>query len=359
MSKIFISYRRDDSAGYVGRLYDRLVEHYGSDQIFMDIDAIEPGVDFVDVIEDALSACKVALIIIGKVWTTITEDGQHRRIDNPSDFVRLEVASALQRDIRVIPVLVRDASMPRLEELPGDLHPLLRRNAVQLDDRNFHHDVDRLIETLDRILEPVKSRMPTPAKATPIELPATSKVQNQPISRPSKSVPWVGLFSVILPALFIGGIGGAAFGIAANIANETDNTMWLVVVFALTWSIYGIALAGALRSLSTEKSRKGASSIGWLGYGILGPLASLRILRRASVGWFGILIALGGIVIAIVVGYFPAVAIANSYLEYATYDDSMANLAGFAVWGLTTGVVHSLVNFATLKLFRRVSTHSL
>jgi len=107
MSRIFISYRRDDSGGWAGRLYDRISQHFGRDHVFMDIDTIEPGLDFVEVIEQAVGSCDALLALIGRQWLTLTDDDGQRRLDNPEDFVRLEIAAALVRNIRVIPVLVQ------------------------------------------------------------------------------------------------------------------------------------------------------------------------------------------------------------------------------------------------------------
>jgi formylglycine-generating enzyme required for sulfatase activity len=150
-SGIFVSYRRDDSGGHAGRLYDRLTTHFGEDQIFMDIDQIEPGEDFVQVIEDAVGSCGILLALIGRSWLT-SRDEAGRRLDNPKDFVRLEIAIALNRDIRVIPVLVQGALMPRLPDLPEDLSSLSRRQALELSDLRWRHDVDQLIGTLEKTL---------------------------------------------------------------------------------------------------------------------------------------------------------------------------------------------------------------
>jgi len=106
VSRIFISYRREDSAPYAGRLYDRLGQHFGKDKIFMDIDTIEPGVDFVEDIEQAVGSCDVLIALIGKQWLTISDATGQRRLDNPEDFVRLEIKTALARNIRVIPALL-------------------------------------------------------------------------------------------------------------------------------------------------------------------------------------------------------------------------------------------------------------
>jgi formylglycine-generating enzyme required for sulfatase activity len=150
-SGIFVSYRRDDSSGHAGRLSDRLVEHFGRDRIFMDIDTIEPGEDFVTVIENAVGSCEVLIAIIGRNWLS-SPGGTTGRLDNPNDFVRLEIATALSRDIRVIPVLVQKASMPRPQDLPDDLAKFVRRNAVELTDLRWQSDVDQLISVMERVL---------------------------------------------------------------------------------------------------------------------------------------------------------------------------------------------------------------
>src|SRR4026208_2301415 len=115
-SGIFVSYRRDDSSGHAGRLAGRLVEHFGRNRIFMDIDAIEPGEDFVTVIENAVGSCEILIAIIGRSWLSTSGTGTGR-LDNPNDFVRLEISTALRRNIRVIPVLVQHASMPKEKDL--------------------------------------------------------------------------------------------------------------------------------------------------------------------------------------------------------------------------------------------------
>lgn len=151
-AKIFINYRREDASGYAGRLSEWLSERFGSDRIFMDISAIEPGVDYITAIETEVAACEVVLVIIGRKWLDCAVSGQ-RRLDNPSDFVRLEISSALSRNALVIPVLVDDATMPREQDLPDDLKPLARRHALEISDERWEFDVGRLIDTLEERLE--------------------------------------------------------------------------------------------------------------------------------------------------------------------------------------------------------------
>jgi len=148
-SGIFVSYRREDSAGHAGRLFDKLVQHFGRERIFMDIDTIEPGEDFVTVIENAVGSCDILIAVICRNWNSASSSG---RLDNPNDFVRLEIATALRRDIRVIPVLVQRANMPKPEDLPDDLDKLTRRNAIELSDLRWQTDVEQLISIMERVL---------------------------------------------------------------------------------------------------------------------------------------------------------------------------------------------------------------
>ena len=150
MPRIFISYRREDSIAYAGRLYDRLRPHFGLSEVFMDVDTLRPGVDFVATLEEAVSKCDVLLAVIGRVWLKVTDGNGRPRITNPDDFVRIEIATALTRNINVIPVLVGGASMPRSNELPGDLSRLSRRHALEIPDITFHAAATKLIEAIEK-----------------------------------------------------------------------------------------------------------------------------------------------------------------------------------------------------------------
>jgi hypothetical protein len=150
--RIFISYRRQDSAGYAGRLFDRLSNRFGQSNIFMDIDAIELGVDFVQRIQEAVGSCDVLLAVIGPSWLTVTNTNGQSRLSDPNDFVRVEVLTALQRDIRVIPLLVQGAHMPNEKELPAELTALARRNGMGIEHASFDSDVNLLVTKLEKIL---------------------------------------------------------------------------------------------------------------------------------------------------------------------------------------------------------------
>jgi beta-lactam-binding protein with PASTA domain len=162
LRSIFISYRRNDTEGEAGRLFDDLVSEFGENSVFMDVAAIEAGRDFRKVIDESVSTCGILLAIIGKNWVDVKDDEGHRRLDDPSDFVRLETASALRRDIPVIPVLVRGAKMPRAEELPEDLRDLAYRNCVELTHARWGSDLELLVEGLRRQLKIPKTAPQTP-----------------------------------------------------------------------------------------------------------------------------------------------------------------------------------------------------
>lgn len=147
--KIFLSYRRDDSAGHVGRLTDRLCTWFGRDAIFRDLDSIAPGRDFIIAINEAIDACDAVVAVIGRDWLVEAGADGHRRLDDPDDFVRVEITTALERGVQVIPVLVDRAGMPSPESLPPPLAPFARRNALELSESRWDYDVQRLIKVLD------------------------------------------------------------------------------------------------------------------------------------------------------------------------------------------------------------------
>ena len=166
MRAIFISYRRDDTEGHAGRLFEDLRERFGAGSVFMDVAGIEPGRDFRRVIEQQVSSCGVLLAVIGKNWLGIADAQGRRRLDDPSDFVRLETASALKRDIPVIPVLVHQATMPRAEDLPDDLKELAFRNSVELTHARWGSDVQLLITALMPYVDPAQPSPPAAPTTT-------------------------------------------------------------------------------------------------------------------------------------------------------------------------------------------------
>ena len=153
MRGIFISYRRDDSEGQAGRLFDDLSAHFGRNAVFMDVAGIKKGLDFRRIIDAHVASCGVLLVIIGKRWLSATDSKGRRRLDDVNDFVCLETAAALSRDIPVVPVLVQDAVMPNVQDLPDALKELAFRNGTELTHARWDSDVKLLIEDLRPYLE--------------------------------------------------------------------------------------------------------------------------------------------------------------------------------------------------------------
>ena len=146
---VFISYRRADSAGYAHALASRLIQEFGPNSVFMDVDSLEPGIDFVETIDNSLSSCSVLLALIGNQWLGAKE-GSVPRIKNDNDYVRIELAYALSRDVRVIPILIDEAQMPSEMILPNDLQPLVRRQAIEWSSTRFNFDLDRIIDAVKK-----------------------------------------------------------------------------------------------------------------------------------------------------------------------------------------------------------------
>ena len=152
MSGIYLSYRRMEAGGHAGRLVDYLSRHFGPSSVFRDIDTIRRGEDFSQAIESALNACDVVLVVIGNTWATGTGEDGRCRLDDPKDWVRLEVAAALRRDILVVPVLVEGARLPDPASLPEELRALCQRNACELSDLRWAFDFRELVKDLEQVV---------------------------------------------------------------------------------------------------------------------------------------------------------------------------------------------------------------
>jgi hypothetical protein len=161
--KVFISYRRDDSAGHAGRVHDRLQQEFGRDFLFMDVDSIPLGANFAKVLGEEVAKCDVLLAMIGPGWFDAHDENGNRRLENANDFVRIEVGAALKRGIPVIPILLDGAQVPKASQLPDDLKELALRNGLDVRHASFAEDMQRLIRRL-------KGAPQQPASVTPRRL---------------------------------------------------------------------------------------------------------------------------------------------------------------------------------------------
>jgi hypothetical protein len=157
MPKVFISYRRDDTLPYAGRLCEALMEEFGGDNVFMDIDSISPGRDFAVVLEEAIRSCDVLVVLIGRQWLTISGPTGQRRLDDPADFVRREIIAGLERKITIIPALVQNVPVPRAGELPEAISKLFAHQVCELSDTRWQYDVRRLLRAI-KLSQPLERR---------------------------------------------------------------------------------------------------------------------------------------------------------------------------------------------------------
>ena len=170
--RVFLSYRREDASGHAGRLYDLLAVRYGAERVFMDIDAIPLGSEFGETISRAVASCDVLIALIGRDWLDARDADGHRRLDDPDDFVRREIESALAEGVVVVPASVQGAEIPRADSLPPSLAPLTRRQGFQLSDAGWQDDAGRLIRRLEAVTDeqPADDRAvarPVPARPWP------------------------------------------------------------------------------------------------------------------------------------------------------------------------------------------------
>lgn len=206
MAGVFISYRRQDVQSAAGRLADSLERRFGKAQIFRDIETIQPGVDFVEAIEGALSSCSAMLVVIGPRWANCVDEASRPRLKNANDWIRIEIATALKRGIRVIPVLVEGAPPPDEADLPDDLKPLARRQALSVADERWEYDVGQLAAALESVGVHAAPVQPSPSRAVPTHAPLLGGMPEparQPIAKPAgsklmKTLAWIGGFFVLI-----------------------------------------------------------------------------------------------------------------------------------------------------------------
>jgi hypothetical protein len=251
--KIVLNYRRDDAAGHAGHLFEDLEERFGKGNVFMDIVGMQPGVDIPKVIEDAVGSCDAFVAMIGQRWLNAADSQGRRRLDNPKDFVRLEIEAAIWRECALIPVLVQDAEMPSEEDLPPSLAPLARKHALEIRDSSRRYDVDQLIAALERVAA---------AKGPPPPPPKPPRRRRE-LPRPSRLVLiaaaalLVALAVLVAVLAFSGdGDGGGNGGGGGGEAEER-------ITFASDAGIFTVSLDGASEPALVEGTEPGDASPDW------------------------------------------------------------------------------------------------
>ena len=332
--RIFISYRRDDSRGYAGRLQGDLSRRYTDEHVFRDIE-IPPGADFGEYITSLVDKCNVVLAIIGPGWLDARNREGERRLDDPQDWVRLEIERALARDgVEVIPVLVDGARLPPREELPESLLPLRRRNAFELSDRRWDYDVEELGKHLDVLLRgtsalhvrpagiaaaptpaPTPAPAPEPADRTtfavlaaaavalltafPADLIARNLVDRAPLNRDELQT----IRDFVLEKAIFFGIAGALAALAVGFLSRRSREPLVSFLLGLGAGVVaGAVYAGAYAGLtfSAEGTDTASTAVGmiaagaFLGWAFGAERAGAR-LEAACAGLAGGLLA-GGVV---------------------------------------------------------------
>jgi hypothetical protein len=174
MSTVFISYRREITAGEARALFNELLEKLGKNSVFMDVDSIALGRDFRSALQKTLDSCDLMLVLIGRDWANVKDEEGRTRLENPGDFVRLEIGAALRRDIVVTPILVQGAHMPAPEHLPADIRDLVYRNGFELSHNRWESDVAEMIRRLGLDISKAAGQVEQSASAPAPDPPATA-----------------------------------------------------------------------------------------------------------------------------------------------------------------------------------------
>jgi TIR domain len=358
-SRIFISYRREDATAYAGRLYDRLSVDFPA-QVFMDIDTLEPGIDFVERIEESVGTADVLVCVIGKGWASAVDRDGRRRLENPEDFVRLEVGSALKRNIRVIPVLVGGAPFPEPEELPDDLAGLRRRNGLMLSDLEWKAGTQHLVDAIRHVLgiaeEPVQNQ---------VVQQVVQEAQSPPddVVVPAREGP-APLPAAALPLVF-GGAVLLAVGLFMRWHGRNDPSSYHSFLQndfggahphggALTsLGPIGIVVAAVLGALLARKPATRAMGAGvLLGAGIAGAAKYLYVLRAAddpTTGvTIGLLVAVAGGVLVLVASVIVARATPKTESPRCVAG-AVSAVAGAAAMIVATHIAYNGANDKTLS----------
>lgn len=250
-----------------------LAASLGEESVFIDVDALRPGEDFMEVIEEVVSKCDIALVVIGRHWLAAADSKGRRRLDRPNDPVATEVAAALARGIRVIPVLVEGAEMPDEEELPLALKPLSRRHALELGPTTFRRDVDRLVASIQQPDAQPRGPRRGPARAAQAEAAAGEAVPPAEVLDPAASGDWSPALVILSACLTLGGVALWTWGEITWVYSSwrLDSAIW---GFGLLMSIL---VGSALVSLARCRSRNAGLYI-LLGCGLVQAPGTARLI---------------------------------------------------------------------------------
>jgi uncharacterized membrane protein YhaH (DUF805 family) len=350
--RIFINYRREISAAAAGRLSDRLIQHFDQERLFMDVDGIEPGVDFVKALDDQVAQCSAFIAVIGPGWTDLKNAEGQRRLDQPNDYVRVEIESALRRDIRVIPVLVDGARMPTADELPDSLKAFARRNAVMLSHHRFGPEVDELARVLQRALgshpksTTIYSFAATDTRPSWINYLFSFKGR---ISRTSFWLSGLGLWGVtfLVGVAFMAVLGEGPFVLgkdavdAQKLPSQTLAKLYNIAVLPFYWPIFALYL---------KRLHDFGQGLGllWWSFLILSVLRVVPIFVEGFPDDTAHVVSLLGAGLIVVVGCIKGTPGRNRYGPAPLASVSRSDIAWAAVMKQGDRVMHNRLGIGTI-----------
>ena len=355
---VFISYRRDDAGGWAGRMEDDLADRFGSERVFRDI-KIPAGVDYEQHIEQVLDACHVVVVVIGPEWATLKNEDGTLRLEQSDDLLRREIERALaRRDVEVIPVLVQRARMPAAHSLPPELRALARRQAIELSDSRWNHDMGQLIAQLCDVLEGTTAAHATLPRSAPVPAPDPapdkdpSRRERRRATRPEPLDPRALTSNqrlIAAAAMLLAGAIGVAFASLFNGefaerrqpgASEADRILYFGAERAVTGAFVGaLLLVAVVVTLRLDRAGAVSCAIVGLGAGAIGGAlggATYMVLKDQDIVTSANL--LRGISAAI-----PGVVLGAAVARLVSGERSIYMLAGLA-GGLLGGIIaHALL----------------
>jgi len=242
--RVFISYRRSDSAGHAGRLYDYLKNYFGNERIFFDVNTIQAGVNFEQKINSELDNSEVVLVLIGNQWLDAKDKEGSKRLDNPKDYVRLEVETALSKNITVIPILLQGATMPSGNVLPDTLYDLSRRNAIRLNDDHWNSDFKLLATIMENALNvsrSLKERKIRKLRQIVFSLAALGTllaIGTQLFFADSYNINLIGLVVKLIFVFSVGSIVAVVAYLFGILKQEIDRLGWIIISLAIMGAVF-------------------------------------------------------------------------------------------------------------------------
>jgi hypothetical protein len=343
--RVFINYRRGDTRHVAGRLRDLIVARFGPDSVFVDVESIEPGLDYVTAIDAAVGSCAVMLVLVGESWLQAVDDQGRRRIDDPADRLRLEIEAGLRHETRVIPVLVDSATMPKSRELPPELVPLSRHQATRLRHDSFHSDAAHLLAVVER----VAGGGPVRTTTTPLPKDRSSEDQSsedRSSDGRSSVARWVsvGVLVVVLLAL-LGARSGVHDTVLQSRPQLASDGPWA----SLLWLLPAVPVALALWLMAV--GRRPGVALGCVVGALLWVLTSLVFVE-----WLVDQPAVSGHVLLLLLLLAAAVGVVVSAPELR--EAVRGNTAGRAVPALLLLVVAVVLRVESAKIAQLVATPS-